>query len=242
MAKIKIEDIKSQVENDGWKLVSEEYKNLESELTFQCPEGHTVYGNWKKFRSRRECPRCRDNKYKTQINQIQAKSPRTKRLLALDQATHVCGWSVFDDQQLISYGTFSTQGDDEIARDSTIKNWLLSMIDNWQPDCIALEGIQSQEEVSGEKISVTVFQTLARLQGILMEACYNAKVKYVICPTNTWRHYCGVKGKKRADKKRSMQLIAKEKYDITVSDDEADAIGIGKYAASIYKIKVINWE
>ena len=31
-------------------------------------------------------------------------------------------------------------------------------------------------------------------------------------------------------------------YDITVSDDEADAIGIGKYTADLYNIQVVNWE
>ena len=116
------------------------------------------------------------------------------------------------------------------------------MIENWQPDCIALEGIQFQEESSGQKMSVTVFQALARLQGILMETCFDRKIKYVVCPTNTWRHHCGVKGRTRADKKRSMQLLAKKWYDITVSDDEADAIGIGKYAASLGSVKMISWE
>ena len=116
------------------------------------------------------------------------------------------------------------------------------MIENWQPDAIGLEGIQYQDEVSGQKASVTVFQALARLQGILMETCYERKIEYTVCPTNTWRHHCGVTGKTRVDKKRSMQHKAKEWHDITVSDDEADAIGIGKYVADLYNIQVTNWE
>ena len=116
------------------------------------------------------------------------------------------------------------------------------MISNWNPDCVAIEGIQFQDESSGQKVSVTVFQGLARLQGVLMDACYSVKTDFVICPTNTWRNHCGVKGRYRADKKRSMQLIAKKEYDITVTDDEADAIGIGKYAADLNKIEVTNWE
>ena len=39
-----------------------------------------------------------------------------------------------------------------------------------------------------------------------------------------------------------MQNKAKEWHDITVTDDEADAIGIGKYVADLYNIQVINWE
>ena len=95
------------------------------------------------------------------------------------------------------------------------------MIETWHPDIIGLEGIQFQDEVSGQRASITVFQTLARLQGILMETCYEKKIEYIICPTNTWRHHCGVTGKSRIDKKRSMQYKAKSWYDITVSDDEA---------------------
>ena len=75
-----------------------------------------------------------------------------------------------------------------------------------------------------------------------METCYEKKIEYAICPTNTWRHHCGVTGRTRIDKKRSMQNKAKEWYDITVTDDEADAIGIGKYVADLYNIQVINWE
>jgi hypothetical protein len=116
------------------------------------------------------------------------------------------------------------------------------MISNWDPDCVAIEGIQYQDESSGQKVSVTVFQGLARLQGVLMDACFSLKIDCLVCPTNTWRNHCGVKGRYRADKKRSMQLIAKKEYDITVTDDESDAIGIGKYAANLNKIEVTNWE
>ena len=78
-------------------------------------------------------------------------------------------------------------------------------------------------------MGVTVFETLARLQGVLMVTCYEQKVNFRLCPTNTWRHACGVKGKARADKKRSMQALVKEWYGLNVTDDIADAIGIGYY-------------
>ena len=118
------------------------------------------------------------------------------------------------------------------------------MINNWRPDYIGIEGIQYQEEGGGKIMGVTVFQTLARLQGILMEACYTAKIPYEICPTNTWRHICGVKGKARTDRKRSMQLLVKQWYNIDVNDDESDAIGIGRYLSSKTNQKIIveNWE
>ena len=93
-------------------------------------------------------------------------------------------------------------------------------------------------------MGVTVFETLARLQGILMETAYENGISFHICPTNTWRAHCGVKGKTRSDKKRSMQLLAKNWYDITLADDEADAIGIGKYLSDTVGKEIVteSWE
>ena len=243
MAKFTIESINEELAPTGWRCISEEYKNLDSELQFNCEEGHLVCAPWKKVRKLQECPVCKQNAHKTNKPLVvEPKKKGQKRVLALDQATHVTGWSIYDGQQLIRYGTFSTNQKDEIARISTVKNWLISMIENWKPDFVAIEGIQFQDESSGNKMGVTVFQGLARLQGVLMETCYAQKIDYTVCPTNTWRNHCGVKGRYRADKKRSMQLIAKKWYDISLTDDEADAVGIGKYAADLNKIEVVNWE
>lgn len=243
MARITIESINEELAPTGWKCISEEYKNLDSELQFNCEEGHLVCAPWKKIRKLPECPVCKRNKHKSNnALLVEPKKKGQKRILALDQATHLSGWSIYDGQTLIRYGTFETNQKDEIQRISTIKNWFLSMLDNWKPDFVAIEGIQFQDESSGNKMGVTVFQGLARLQGVLMETCYSQCVDYTVCPTNTWRNHCGVKGRYRADKKRSMQLIAKKWYDITLTDDEADAVGIGRYAADLNKIEVTNWE
>lgn len=243
MARITIDSINEELAQYNWKCISIEYKNLDSELQFNCEEGHLVCAPWKKVRKLQECPVCKQNAHKTNKPLVvEPKKKGQKRILALDQATHITGWSIYDGQELIRYGTFSTNQKDEIARISTIKNWLISMIENWKPDFVAIEGIQFQDESSGNKMGVTVFQGLARLQGVLMETCHAQKVDYTVCPTNTWRNHCGVKGRYRADKKRSMQLIAKKWYDISLTDDEADAVGIGKYAADLNKIEVVNWE
>lgn len=239
MSKIKIEDIKEELKKDNWELVSEEYQNLESEMIFKCSEGHTVFAPWKKIRLKRDCPICKNNVFKEQDMKIIPKKKGAKRILALDQSTRITGWSIYDSGELIKYGTFITDLDDEIQRDRAIKNWLINMINNWKPEYVGLEGIQYQQNMG-----VTTFETLARLQGILMETLLELNIEYSICPTNTWRAHCQVKGKTRIDKKRSMQLLAKQWFDISVTDDEADAIGIGKYVAEVLnkKVEIFNWE
>lgn len=239
MSKIKIEDIKEELSKDNWELISEEYQNLDSELVFKCSEGHTVFAPWKKLRTKRECPICKHNILKEQDLKIIPKKKGTKRIMALDQSTRITGWSIYDSGELIKYGTFITDYDDEIQRDHTIKMWLINMINIWKPEYVGLEGIQYQQNMG-----VTTFETLARLQGILMETLLELDIPYSICPTNSWRAHCQVKGKTRIDKKRSMQLLAKQWFDISVTDDEADAIGIGKYVAEVLnkKVEIFNWE
>ena len=243
MAKIRLEDIREELAADGWLVISEEYTNLDTEMIFECSEGHRVFAPWKKLRTKRECPVCKKNTL-MKVDTILPKPKGAKRVLALDQASKVTGFAIFDNGKLVKYGSFSTQASDDIERFAIIKEWLVSMINNWHPDHIGIEGIQFQEEGSGQKMGVTVFQTLARLQGILMLTCHEAKIPYTVCPTNTWRHACGVKGRSRTDKKRSMQLLAKQWYDVTISDDEADAIGIGYYLTNHIQrnTEVTNWE
>ena len=40
MAKITLDQIKQAIEQDRWKLLSTEYKNLTTQMTFECPNGH----------------------------------------------------------------------------------------------------------------------------------------------------------------------------------------------------------
>ena len=244
MAKIRLEDIENELNAEGWVVISTEYTNLDTEMTFECPKGHRVFMPWKKLRGKHECPTCKQKQEFEQITTVHPKPKGVKRTLALDQASKVTGYAIFDDTKLIKYGTFTTTAADDIERFAMVRAWLLSMISSWRPDYIGIEGIQFQEEGSGQKMGVTVFQTLARLQGILMMACHDEKVPFEICPTNTWRHSCGVKGKTRTDKKRSTQLLVEQWYGIKVSEDEADAIGIGRHLVTFIQknTEMTNWE
>ena len=244
MARITLELIAQELAQDNWKVLSTDYQNLDTQMEFQCAEGHSVFAPWKKLRTERECPVCKQNKLKDIKPIIIEKKKGEQRILALDQSSHLTGWSIFDNAHLISYGVYKAKAQDEADRIHEIKNWLLSMIENYKPDVIGIEGIQFQEESSGRQMGVTVFQTLARLQGVLIETCVELKIPYKIAPTNTWRAHCKVKGRSRADKKRSMQMLVKEWYDVSVTDDESDAIGIGKYVSETHqqKTEIINWE
>lgn len=161
------------------------------------------------------------------------------RILALDQATRITGYSVYNNRNLIDYGSFEAIGKTDTERSLQVKQWMISLIDQYQIDFVGIEGIQYQTAAG-----VTTFEVLARLQGVLMVACLEEKIPFKVVPTNTWRVHCGVKGKTRTDRKRSMQLLVKDWYNISPTDDECDAIGIGKYFVDHQtpKVEIVDWE
>ncbi len=242
MSKIKIEDIRKAAIDNNWVLISDEYTNLNTELIFECNENHRIFLPYNKVRNKWECPVCKKNKLK-QNNKILSKPKNTYRVLALDQATHVTGYSIFDNEKLVTSGTFQTELSDEFARLNAIKNWLISMVESWNPDLIGFEDIQFQK-FNNQLVGVTTYKTLAHLQGVLVETCFENDWSYKIVAPATWRAHNKVRGKSRVDKKRSMQKLIKEWFDITVNDDESDAIGIGKYLAETKQDSVVmyNWE
>lgn len=244
MAKISLKEIKEKLVSSNWKVISTDYVNLDTEMHFQCAEGHDIYTSWKKLRNKIECPICKKNTLTAPELKIEPKSKGVFRILALDQASYNTGFAIFDNTKLVSTGIFETNKSEEIERISIIRNWLISMIINWKPDLIGIEGIQFQNTSGARVMGVTVFETLAHLQGVVMLTAHEQNIPFQVCPTNTWRHECGVKGTSRADRKRSMQLLVKKWYDVTVSDDIADAIGIGYYLSNKTTKSLIieNWE
>lgn len=245
MSKINIDDIRKEVELYNWKVISTEYKNLESEMVFECPEGHEVFNSWKKMRQKLECPVCKKNVYKDQNTSVIPKDKGILRVLALDQASHVTGWSIYDGEKLVKYGIFKTKSYTEAKRINEVKVWLINMINNWKPDFVGLEDIYVQlGPYNPDAVNVLTFKVLAHLQGVLIDTLVENKIEFEVCSASTWRSHCGVKGRTKPDKKRSMQIKVKQFFDVNVTDDEADAIGIGKYIAdkAAGRRKIINWE
>lgn len=238
MSKLSLEAIKIEVNLRGWVLLSTIYKNLDGELEFLCPEGHKNFMSLKQWRKKQECPTCAANVFKT----IKNEKPISKgngiiRVLAIDDSTTITGWAIFDNQVLVSYGKIQMTQNTPVARISGIKQWMYSMIQKWDPDIVAIEDIQQQSNAQ-------VFKILAQLQGVLENSLYEKELEYYIVHTATWRSYCGVKGKNRTELKANAQKQVKMIYDITVTEDEADAICIGRYTASTVKNQddFISWD
>lgn len=156
----------------------------------------------------------------------------SKTILALDQSTRVSGWSVFKDNQLISFGHWTETSNDFGVRIYNIINEIQKKINEFKPDQIVFENIQLQNDAN-RNIGVDTFQKLAQVQGAIILLCQLNKIPYEIIYVNEWRKSCDfLKGNdkhREAQKKITQEWVAAN-YGKKCTQDEADAICIGLHA------------
>lgn len=233
MARITIEEVNEIRRASNWKVLTDEYTNLDTIMTFQCDEGHKVITTWRKARRSFDCPVCHNNEYKTVTNSdIKVKPKGVHRVLALDQSSQINGWSVYDDLELVNYGVYSCSMEKPIDRMVDISEWLTSMIYLWKPDEVGFE-----ETNYNPKSNHNTFKLLSQVMGRLMLTAAQNECEVTTALISSWRAHWQIKGRSRADKKKSAQHRVKQEFDISVTDDEAEAICIGRYLATEYQDK-----
>lgn len=232
---INIYTVQADVEAAGWQLISTTYKNLKTPLDFICPKGHQVsdtYDNWRKHHICEECVKLSNGNVTR--NKLPARGKDTRmRVLALDAATGTTGYAIFDDKKLVDYGTFTTnEFANSTGRINELKRWVDSVIEKTCPDAVGVENIQYQKNVK-------MFQTLANLQGVLLDYLYEKKIDNKLAYSSTWRSYLGIcSGEERENAKQQAQNYVRLMYHIKATQDEADAICLGYYFAQQFVPKV----
>lgn len=162
------------------------------------------------------------------------------KILAIDQASKVSGWSVFENGELIEYGKVTFNDDDFILRVSKLRSWLNEFIDDNSIEKVILEDIQlqidkeSQQVVYGEGniVNVQTFKKLAGLQTVLYELCLSKDIPVEIYHSSAWKSTCKITGQHRQEQKRSAQNYILNKYGVKVIQDIADAICLGEHACN----------
>jgi Holliday junction resolvasome RuvABC endonuclease subunit len=81
--------------------------------------------------------------YKIKKNKVPVKDTNTYRILALDAATNITGYAIYDNKTLVSFGTFKTNSSHEATeRINQFKGWLRAALNAWQPDFVGVENIR----------------------------------------------------------------------------------------------------
>lgn len=144
----------------------------------------------------------------------------------MDQASNRSGWALFIDGKYIESGLIDFSGYKITPEERFQKMciYLRNIIVQNVPDCVVFEGVSLQNNPS-------TLTLLARLQGAMIQTCLNCKITYEILPASSWRKLlCFNQGRGIARKQLKEQAIeyVKIAYGITVKEDIAEAICIGK--------------
>lgn len=236
---INIHSVQLELQENGWTLLSTEYKNLKTLLSMQCPRGHSCEETYENWRKHKRCEKClAADPFKTK-NKIPIKTVEKYRILALDAATNLSGYAIYDDKELVGYGTYRAKGEDTTERINDVKHWVEAAIKEWQPEGVWVEDIQLQT-YGNNQAQVKTYKSLAELQGVLFDTFYELKIPAFLVYSSEWRKVCGVGGEKRENKKKAAQDKVFQWYGLKCSQDEADAICIGKYG-TMTTIKKSKW-
>ena len=245
MGTINVYTVRNALEAEGWKLVSEVYKNLKTPIEMLCPAGHKQEQTFDQWRKHKICDICMaGDPYKVKKNKVPKKGTDTQRILGLDAATGVTGYSIYDDKVLVGFGTFKTNSTlPAVERINQVKKWLEAAIKEWQPDYIGIENIQLQGLGSHGSYQVETYRALANLQGVLVDTIFEAKIDYCLAYSSQWRKYCNIsEGERQRDnKKKQAQEKVKLWYQQDCTQDEADAICLGRYVCSYIKNNKSTW-
>lgn len=154
--------------------------------------------------------------------------------LALDQALNTSGWAIFNNSNLEKFSTFSTKSSDPIEkRLAQIWDELKKIHLSYHFEFIFFEDIQHQANLE-------TYKKLAFCQAAVLLWCQFHNIDYIILSPSHWRsvlkeHYKQSFGKTRPEQKKAAQQLVKQQYDISVTQDEADAICIGMAGIKEYQ-------
>lgn len=154
------------------------------------------------------------------------------RILAIDQSLNSTGWAVVDTKRkklLVCHGVIKPpKNEDYVSKINYITNELKTIFRQKECEYIVLEELKLYMNNRVETIRA-LYGLFVHLQCEFMRRNWLV----VVADPNVWRAYNGIKGKNRQEKKQATLDFVNERFGIDVTEDEADAIGIGLYGVSL---------
>lgn len=164
-------------------------------------------------------------------------------LLSLDLSTHSSGWAIFDEDKLIKSGCITSSSTDLIKRIHVMTDGIAEILNSY-PDIklIVAEEVRPDIGNSNLKTHRALMFLQAALEFLIHDNYKKIEIEYIY--PSSWRSKCGIRtgrGIKRTTLKEADIAFVKEKFGLSVNDDEADAISIGFAHNQKEEKKDLNW-
>lgn len=161
------------------------------------------------------------------------------KILTLDLSTKSTGFCVGQDEKIQQHGCITAKQKDTIKRIIKMRDQVKLLIEKNQPNKIIMQEVRPEYNSRTNKV-------LMWLQAAIVIASYetNPKIQCQFVGASEWRAAIKIKqgrGIKRDQLKPQDIQYVQNKYNITVNDDQADAICIFD-AYWIKQDNEINWE
>ena len=143
-------------------------------------------------------------------------------ILSIDASTKSSGCAIFEENKLIHYECITASGSDKQKMNNRIKE----LVNQYHPTVAVMEDVMPQDV----KHNQAVYKALIYLQAIIVMTLYDLGIETTLYTASHWRSVVGIhtgRGIKRDELKQVSINLVKQKYNITVNDDQADGINIG---------------
>lgn len=151
-------------------------------------------------------------------------------ILGIDASTSATGYSIFDNGKLIDYGCIYCDNIDLYERIFYMTKEIKKILEQYNEiDQIAMEEVLPEK--SGNRSNPRVYKALMYLQASISFLIYKEypSISITFLIPGHWRKICGIKTsskiKREELKKEDIQFVLDE-FNLKVTDDEADAIGV----------------
>lgn len=126
---------------------------------------------------------------------------------------------------MIGYGLLNSnvKENNPLERMRIMGNLIRDKLRKLCPDVVVIEGVQFQN-------NYRTYSQLSQMQGVIFNILFEQNIEFRLIEPTAWKSYSKIKGKKRVEQKENTILMVRNKFNINVSEDEADAIGIGVWA------------
>lgn len=145
--------------------------------------------------------------------------------MSLDQSTKCTGFCIMVDKKIEKSGVLKIENADKLEvleRFRIMFKYISDLIEDVNPDYLVLESCQFQNNYS-------VYAQLNRLQGLIMGYLFQKEIGFVFIEPTAWKSCCKIQGRKRVEQKKNTIQFVLDTYGLSVSEDEADAIGIATW-------------
>jgi len=148
------------------------------------------------------------------------------KILALDNALRITGWSIFEDSKLVSYGKFTIAANDDLSK-RLGEYWkqLDTLYEANQFDYLYFEDCQQQANAQ-------TYHKLSMVKATILLWCYFHEMPYTVLSPSEWRKILRGEhgrnfGRTRVENKKVAKALVADLYKIEATEDECDSICIG---------------